>query len=129
MMRSTVKPRHGFSRRALSPARTSTCCFAGCKRHPSRHRRTELHMDITVVDATGNKTEEATVPASVAAGRIMAKLVELMELPTFGPDGQPLSYKFHHKQSGRQLGDHESLEQAGVKDGDVVRLVAEITAG
>jgi hypothetical protein len=86
-------------------------------------------MDITVVDATGNKTEEATVPGSVAAGRIMARLVELMELPGVGPDGQPLSYKFHHKQSGRQVGDHETLEQAGVKDGDVLRLVAEITAG
>ncbi len=86
-------------------------------------------MDITVVDATGNKTEEATVPGDAAAGRIVAKLVELMDLPTMGPDGQPLSYKFHHKQTGRQIGDHESLEQAGVRDGDVVRLVAEITAG
>lgn len=86
-------------------------------------------MDITVVDATGNKTEEATVPGDAAAGRIVAKLVELMELPTMGPDGQPLSYKFHHKQTGRQIGDHESLEQAGVREGDVVRLVAEITAG
>ena len=86
-------------------------------------------MDITVVDATGNKTEEATVPGDAAAGRIMAKLVELMELPITGPDGQPLSYKFHHKQSGRQIDDNETLEQAGVSDGDVLRLVAEITAG
>ena len=86
-------------------------------------------MDITVIDATGNKREEATVPGSAAAGRIMAKLVELMQLPVIGPDGQPLSYRFHHKQSGRQIDDNESLEQAGVKDGDVLRLVAEITAG
>jgi hypothetical protein len=86
-------------------------------------------MDITVVDATGNKTEEASVPHDAAAGRILAKLVELMELPALGPDGQPMSYKFHHKQSGRQVNDHETLEQAGVKDGDVLRLVPEITAG
>lgn len=86
-------------------------------------------MDITVVDATGNKTEEAAVPPTVASGRIMAKLVELMELPAVGPDGQPLSYRFHHKQSGRQIGDHETLEEAGVNEGDVLRLVAEITAG
>lgn len=86
-------------------------------------------MDITVVDATGNKTEEATVPGNAASGRIVAKLVELMELPNLGPDGQPLSYKFHHKQSGRQINDNETLEQAGVSDGDVLRLVAEITAG
>lgn len=86
-------------------------------------------MDITVVDATGNKREEASVPGDAASGRIIARLVELMELPTIGPDGQPLSYKFHHKQSGRQLDDNQSLEQSGVGDGDVLRLVAEITAG
>lgn len=86
-------------------------------------------MEITVVDATGSKTEEATVPGNAAAGRIMARLVEMMELPSVGPDGQPLSYKFHHKQSGRQIDDNATLESAGVSDGDVLRLVAEITAG
>ncbi len=86
-------------------------------------------MDVTVVDATGNRTEEASVPGDAAVGRILARLVEVMELPTTGPDGQPLSYKFHHKQSGRQLDDNESLEAGGVSDGDVLRLVPEITAG
>ncbi len=86
-------------------------------------------MDVVVVDATGNKTEEAQVPSTVASGRIIARLVELMELPSVGPDGQPLSYRFHHKQTGRQIGDDETLEAAGVRDGDVLRLVAEITAG
>jgi molybdopterin/thiamine biosynthesis adenylyltransferase len=86
-------------------------------------------MDVTVIDATGNKTEDASVPGDAASGRILARLVELMNLPTSGPDGQPLSYRFHHKQSGRQLDDNESLEQAGVRNGDVLRLVAEITAG
>jgi len=86
-------------------------------------------MDLTVVDATGNKTEEVSVPENVAAGRIVGKLVELLQLPVSGPDGQPLSYKFHHKQSGRQINDNETLEDAGVKQDDVLRLVAEITAG
>jgi hypothetical protein len=86
-------------------------------------------VDIVVVDATGNKNEEASVPPTVASGRIIARLVELMELPSVGPDGQPLSYKFHHKQTGRQIGDDETLQDAGVRDGDVLRLVAEITAG
>jgi uncharacterized ubiquitin-like protein YukD len=86
-------------------------------------------MDLTVVDATGNKTEEVTVPENVAAGRIVGKLVQLLSLPSMGPDGQPLSYKFHHKQSGQQLNDNDTLAQAGVNDGDVLRLVAEITAG
>jgi hypothetical protein len=86
-------------------------------------------VDITVIDATGNKTEDATVPDDAAAGRIIARLVELMEMPAVGPDGVPLSYKFHHKRTGRQVADEETLPQAGVRDGDVLRLVAEITAG
>lgn len=86
-------------------------------------------MDLTVVDATGNKTEEVSVPENVAAGRIVGKLVGLLQLPTVGPDGQPLSYKFHHKQTGRQVNDNETLADAGVNDNDVLRLVAEITAG
>ncbi|HEX8205388.1 MAG TPA: EsaB/YukD family protein [Solirubrobacteraceae bacterium] len=86
-------------------------------------------MDLTVVDATGNKTEEVSVPGNVAAGRIVGKLVQLMQLPAVGPDGQPLSYKFHHKQSGRQVNDNETLADAGVGENDVLRLVAEITAG
>lgn len=86
-------------------------------------------MDLTVVDATGNKTEEVSVPDNVAAGRIIGKLVQLLQLPTQGPDGLPLSYKFHHKRLGRQIDDNETLAQAQVQQNDVLRLVAEITAG
>jgi hypothetical protein len=86
-------------------------------------------MDLTVVDATGNKAEEVSVPDNIAAGRIIGKLVELLQLPSVGPDGQPLSYRFHHKQSGRQINDGDTLAEAGVHDNDVLRLVAEITAG
>jgi hypothetical protein len=86
-------------------------------------------MDLTIVDATGNKAEEVTVPDTVASGRIVGRLVQLLQLPAVGPDGQPLSYKFHHKQSGRQINDNETLADAGVKENDVLRLVAEITAG
>ena len=86
-------------------------------------------MNLTVLDATGNKTEQVSVPETAAAGRVVGKLVELLQLPAVGPDGQPLSYKFHHKQSGRQINDNETLAGAGVRENDVLRLVAEITAG
>lgn len=86
-------------------------------------------MDITVVDATGSKAEEAEVPGDVASGRIIMRLVELMALPKVGPDGEVLSYRFHHKRTGRQINDDDTLEASGVVDGDVVRLVPEMTAG
>jgi hypothetical protein len=86
-------------------------------------------LEVTIADATGSKTQDATVPANAPAIRLIAKLIELLELPLTGPDGQPLSYKFHHRASGRQLRDDETLAAAGVQNGDTLRLVAEITAG
>lgn len=86
-------------------------------------------ITITITDASGSKSQDATVPADAPVIRLIAKLIELMRLPMIGPDGMALSYKFHHRASGRQLRDDETLTTAGVTDGDVVRLVAEITAG
>jgi hypothetical protein len=85
--------------------------------------------DVIVTDATGSRQQEATVPEDARSIRLIAKLIELLGLPLTGPDGQPLSYKFHHRSSGRQLRDDETLAEAGVRDGDTLRLVAEITAG
>jgi WXG100 protein secretion system (Wss), protein YukD len=85
--------------------------------------------DVIVTDATGSRQQEATVPEDARSIRLIAKLIELLGLPLAGPDGQPLSYKFHHRSSGRQLRDDETLAEAGVHDGDTLRLVAEITAG
>lgn len=86
-------------------------------------------ITITITDASGSKSQDATVPADAPVIRLIAKLIELMKLPMIGPDGMALSYKFHHRSSGRQLRDDETLASAGVADGDVLRLVAEITAG
>ena len=87
------------------------------------------NIKIVITDATGIRSQEATVPDDAQSIRLIARLIELMGLPVVGPDGQPLSYKFHHRALGRQLRDNETLAEAGVKEGDTLRLVAEITAG
>lgn len=86
-------------------------------------------VEVTVVDVTGNKQQEAVLPADVPVSRIIGKLVEMMKLPTTSPDGQPMNYKFHHKASGKQLNDEDTLESAGVNNGDFLRFQPEITAG
>ncbi len=86
-------------------------------------------VNVVVMDTTGNKEQKASLPDDAPVRRIIAKLVQMMKLPTTGPDGNPLSYKFHHKASGRQLTDEQTLAEAEVKDGDVLRLQPEITAG
>ena len=87
------------------------------------------HLTIEVWDATGNKKQTVEVPSDAAINRLIAVLVEKMNLPRQSPDGQMMSYKFHHRASGRQLLDSETLSTAGVRDGDILRLQPEITAG
>lgn len=86
-------------------------------------------IKIEVWDATGNKRQLVEVPADAEVNRLIAVLIERMNLPRSSPDGQLMSYKFHHRASGRQLLDTETLTAASVKDGDILRLQPEITAG
>lgn len=86
-------------------------------------------VNVYIVDTTGNKEQQASLPDDIAVNRILVKLAEKMELPLTGPDGNPISYKFIHKASGKQLTDEQTLEEAGVQEDDVLRLQPEITAG
>jgi hypothetical protein len=81
-------------------------------------------VDLTVIDEAGTRTEQVSVPDAVAAGRIAARLVQLMRLPGTDADGLPLAYCLLHERTGRQIGGQETLARAGVSEHDVLRLVA-----
>lgn len=87
------------------------------------------NITIEVWDATGNKKQLVELPGDAPVNRVIAVLVEKMNLPRHSPDGQLMSYKFHHKGSGKQLLDDQTLASAGVRDRDILRLQPEITAG
>ena len=80
-------------------------------------------------DATGNKRLAVQVPDDVPVERILMVLADRLRLPRHSPDGQLMSYKFHHRRLGRQLLDDRALAEQDVVDGDVVRIQPEITAG
>lgn len=90
---------------------------------------TTSNLNLTITDATGSKSQMASIPGEAQVVRVLARVINAMGLPIHGPDGLPLSYKFHHRQSGRQLREDDTLIGAGVSDGDTLRIVAEITAG
>src|ERR1700751_4934838 len=87
------------------------------------------NINVTVFDSTENKRVPVELPDDAPANKLIAVLIDKMNLPRSGPDGAPLSYKFHHKNSGRQIQDAQTLAGAGVKSGDILRLQPEITAG
>lgn len=86
-------------------------------------------LTVQVWDATGNKRQDVELPDDAPVNRILAVLLERMKFPQYAPDGQPLSYKFHHRATGKQLLDTQTLADLGTKTGDVLRLQPEITAG
>jgi len=87
------------------------------------------NINVTVYDPTENKRAPVELPDDAPFNKIIAVLIQKLRLPTNGPDGAPLSYKFHHKNSGRQIQDAQTLKDAQVQDGDILRLQPEITAG
>jgi len=86
-------------------------------------------ISMRVWDVTSSRSREVEAPDDVPIARLLVLLVERMNLPLSSPDGQIMSYKLHHKQSGQQLLDGHSLAEAGVRQGDDLRLQPEITAG
>ena len=86
-------------------------------------------VEVEILDVSGNRSRRAELPDDVALNRIIVLLVEKMNLPLNSPDGQVMSYKLHHRRSGRQLLDEQTLQDANVLNGDELRLLPEITAG
>src|SRR5579871_4617080 len=111
---------------ALPGGQPPTGAFA---RHQVTPKVTMATINVTVYDSTENKRVPVELPDDAPVNKIILVLVDKLRLPKNGPDGAPLSYKFHHKNSGRQLQDSQSLGESGVHDGDILRLQPEITAG
>ena len=86
-------------------------------------------LQVEVWDATGNKHVKVEVPGDVTVDRVLMVLADKLRLPRHSPDGQTMSYKFHHRRLGRQLLDDKTLAEQDVVTGDVLRIQPEITAG
>lgn len=86
-------------------------------------------LRLRILDVSGRRSCEVEAPDDVPINRIILLMVEKMDLPINSPDGQIMSYKLHHRKSASQLIDDQTFFEAGVSDGDELRLQPEITAG
>lgn len=85
--------------------------------------------EVRILDVSGSRSCQVEAPDDVPVERLLVLLTERMNLPLTAPDGQLMSYKLHHRNSGRQLLDSETLFEARVRSGDELRIQPEITAG
>ena len=56
---------------------------------------------LRVLDVSGSRSREVEAPDDVPVNRLLVLLVERLRLPLHSPDGQILSYKLHHRRTGR----------------------------
>ena len=80
-----------------------------------------------VLPAGGTRTAE--VPDDVPVQELLPELVSLLELPTTGPDGRPMSYRIDSKALGRELQEEETLADAEVPEDDRLMMTADVTSG
>ncbi len=87
-------------------------------------------INVTVLDSTENKRHPVELPDDAPIEKLIQVLVDKMKLPKTAADGSSVQvYQFHHKNSGRLLQDKQTLAQAGVKNGDILRLAPVMIAG
>jgi len=85
-------------------------------------------MNVTLVLPSGG-ARAAEVPDDVTVRELLPELASLLELPTVGPDGRPMTYRLDSKALGRELKEDETLAVAGIPQNDRLVLTADITAG
>ncbi len=85
-------------------------------------------VKVIIYDPTGSKKTPVELPGNVPMRRLIPALVSKMGLPT-SQGGNPITYRLDHRDSGKRLGDDTSLDDAGVKDDDILSLFPEVTAG
>ncbi len=83
---------------------------------------------VTVVLPNGG-ARQAEMPDDILIRDLVPELVGLLQLPTIGPDGRPMSYRMDSKALGRELSEDETLGTARIPENDRLILTADITAG
>jgi len=85
-------------------------------------------LNVTLILPNGG-ARTAEIPDDVSVRDLLAELTSLLQLPTVGPDGRPMAYRLDSKALGRELGEDETLADAGVPENDRLMVTADITAG
>ena len=87
-------------------------------------------VTVQVWDATGNKRQEVEMPDDAPVNRILAVLLEKMNFPPVRPRRPAAQLQIPPPRlAASNCWTRRRSRDVGVKDGDVLRLQPEITAG
>lgn len=80
-------------------------------------------VKVRITDQAGGKNVNASLPADAPMSQLVPALITKLQLPS------NTGYYISHKESGKRLGNNDTLSSAGVKDDDTLRLMPDVTAG
>lgn len=78
-------------------------------------------VDVTLINAQDGEAWPAEVVVDKPVGWWVGDIVAQLDLPR-EVDGQPVRYRFVMERTGQTVTEEETLEAAGLREGDVVRL-------
>jgi proteasome lid subunit RPN8/RPN11 len=86
---------------------------------------------VTVIDQANGKRNIAMLPLNVTVARLLPYLIRSLNLPTEGPGGAPVQYDLTLEASdgNRHLDETQTLIEAGVREGSVLRITPRMRAG
>ena len=90
----------------------------GCK---DREKTDMAKVDVTLINAQDGEAWPAEVVVDKPVGWWVGDIVTQLDLPT-EIAGQPVRYRFVIERTGQAVTEEETLEAAGLREGDVVRL-------
>lgn len=86
-----------------------------------------MAVQVMLEDHTGNKKHQVKMAESARVEKLIPATITALGLPMTDQAGRPMTY--HLSYHGRRLQEEETLDQIGVKQGETLTLVPEMTAG
>lgn len=84
----------------------------------------EQKVKIRVIDPDGSQDVEVGVSPAWKVERFVNEFARRLELPFVDGNGNPVSYEAFSKRTNSMLDPQETVQQADIQEGDVIRLRA-----
>jgi hypothetical protein len=84
-------------------------------------------VTVNITDPTGVDRHRAELPHDVPMRRLLPALLTRLNRPIVGQNGTPISYRLYH--NGQEIGEDQTLADAGVRNESTLTLSQEATAG
>jgi len=89
----------------------------------------EEKVRVQVLDPTGSSERRVGVPVNWTVERFIREYARRLNLPTVDERGNLVSYEAVLKRTGEILDPQKTIQQAGIQEGDIIRLRARQEGG